>query len=95
MAVNLLVDMIASDTARKSVLMLIYHLHQRDVVIADCGYTYQQHVGIMVEELKTPLFTKGVKQLQKINVDWSRELQIVHIHIERIIGGTLILRQSQ
>ena len=31
-------------------------------------------------------FTKGKKQLEKVDVDWSRELSIVRIHVEHIIG---------
>ena len=38
----------------------------------------------MMAELKIPPFTKGVK---KFDVDWSHELSIVHIHIERIPVG--------
>ena len=37
-------------------------------------------------EVKTPPFTKGKKQLEKQEVDWSRELSIVRIHVERVIG---------
>lgn len=37
--------------------------------------------------VKTPPFTKGKKQLEKVQVDWSRELSIVRIHVERIIGS--------
>ena len=42
-------------------------------------------------EVKTPPFTKGKKQLEKVEVDWSRELSIVRIHVERVIG---ILKQK-
>ena len=40
---------------------------------------------------KTPPFTKGKKQLEKLEVDWSPELSIVHIHVERVIS---ILKQK-
>ena len=33
-----------------------------------------------------PPFTKVKKQLEKHEVDWSRELSSVRIHIERVIG---------
>ena len=42
-------------------------------------------------EVKVPPFTKGKKQLEKIQVDWSRELSVVRIHVERIIG---VLKQK-
>ena len=37
-------------------------------------------------EVKMPPFTKGKKQLQKVDVDWSRVLSVVRIHVERVIG---------
>ena len=37
-------------------------------------------------EVKMPPFTRGKKQLEKVDVDWSRELSIVRIHVERVIG---------
>lgn len=42
-------------------------------------------------EVKTPPFTKGKKQLEKVDVDWSRELSLVRIHVERVIG---VLKQK-
>ena len=42
-------------------------------------------------EIKVPPFTKGKKQLEKVEVDWSRELSVVRIHIERVIG---VLKQK-
>ena len=57
-----------------------------DVVLADRGFTCQDYVGIMMAEVKTPPFTRGKTQLEKIDVDWSRELSMVRIHVERVIG---------
>ena len=34
----------------------------------------------------TPPFTKGKKQLERVEVDWSRELSMVRIHVECVIG---------
>ncbi len=42
-------------------------------------------------EVKTPPFTKGKRQLEKVDVDWSRELSTVRIHVERVIG---VLKQK-
>ena len=36
--------------------------------------------------IKMPPFTKGKKQLEKVDVDWSRELSLVRSHVERVIG---------
>ena len=41
---------------------------------------------MVLAEVKTPPFTRGKKQLEKQEVDWSRELSIVRIHVERVIG---------
>ena len=42
-------------------------------------------------EVKVPPFSRGKKQLEKVDVDWSRELSIVRIHVERVIG---VLKQK-
>ena len=42
-------------------------------------------------EVKVPPFSRGKKQLEKVDVDWSRELSIVRIHGERVIG---VLKQK-
>ena len=41
---------------------------------------------MVLAEVKTPPFIKGKKQLKKQEVDWSRELSVVWIHVERVIG---------
>ena len=38
-------------------------------------------------KVKVPPFTKGKKQLEKIAVDWSRELPVVRIHVEKHSAG--------
>ena len=38
-------------------------------------------------EVKIPPFRKSKKQLEKVDVDWSRELSTVRIHVERVIGA--------
>lgn len=37
-------------------------------------------------EIKMPPFTKGKRQLENLEVDWSRELSLVRIHVEQVIG---------
>ena len=41
---------------------------------------------MVLAEVKIPPFTKGKKQLEKVDVGWSRELSSVRIHVEQIIG---------
>ena len=57
-----------------------------DLVLADRGFTIQDSVGFYCAEVKTPPFTKGKKQLSRHEVDWSRGISHVHIHVERVIG---------
>ena len=42
-------------------------------------------------EVKLPPFTKEKKQLSKVDVDCTRQLSCVRIHVERVIG---VLRQK-
>ena len=55
-------------------------------MLADHGFTCNDKARMVLAEVKTPPFTKGKKQLEKQEVDWSRELSIVRIHVERVIG---------
>ena len=57
-----------------------------DIILADRGFTCDEYARMAMAEIKTPPFTKGKKQLEKVNVDWSRELSVVRIHVERVIG---------
>lgn len=41
---------------------------------------------MVMAEVKLPPFTKGKKQLEKVDIDWSREFSTVRIHVERLIG---------
>ena len=57
-----------------------------DVVLADRGFTIEQSVGMFCAEVKRPPFTCGKKQLSKLEVDTTRQLAQVRIHVERVIG---------
>jgi len=61
------------------------------VILADRGFTCDDYARMAMAEVKIPPFTKGKKQLEKVEVDWSRELSIVRIHVERVIG---VLKQK-
>ena len=45
--------------------------------------------GWLWQKLRLPLSLKG--QLEKLDIDWSRELSTVRIHVERVIG---VLKQK-
>ena len=65
---------------------LLDYLLPGDVVLADRGFTCSDYAGVVMAEIKMPPFTKGKKQLSKMEVDWSRELSSVRIHVERVSG---------
>ena len=54
-------------------------------MLTDRGFTCSDKARMVLAEVKTPPFTKGKKQLEKQEVDWSHKLSIA-IHIERVIG---------
>jgi len=65
---------------------LLSKLLPGDVVLADRGFTIQESIGLYCAEVKLPPFTRGKKQLTKIEVDAARRLSRVRIHVERVIG---------
>ena len=63
-----------------------------DVVLADRGFTIEDTVKrLYCAEMNLPAFTKGKKQLSAMEVESSRRLSRVRIHVERVIG---MLRQK-
>ena len=70
---------------------LLKKLLQGNVILADHGFTIQESIGLYCAEVKLPSFTRGKKQLTKVEVNAARRLSRVRIHIERVIG---MLRQK-
>ena len=66
---------------------LLCHLLPGDIVLADRGFTIEESVGLLCAEVKHPPFTRGKPQLIKLEVDTSRQLSQVRIHVERVIGA--------
>ena len=67
------------------------NLLPRNLVLADRGFIVQENAGMYSAEVKVPAFTKGKRQLSVCEVDISRELACIRIHVERVIGA---IRQS-
>ncbi|XP_072027616.1 uncharacterized protein [Amphiura filiformis] len=65
---------------------LLNYLEAGDVIIADRGFTVSDYCRLAMCEIVIPPFTRAKAQLTKKEVDWSRELSIVRIHVERVIG---------
>ena len=57
-----------------------------DCILADRGINIKEELSALGVTLKIPSFTKGIKQLSGREVDMSRQLSSVQIHVERIIG---------
>lgn len=62
-----------------------------DDVLADRGFDVRDSVGLMAATVKVPAFTKGKSQLPVIELEESRRLAHLRIHVERVIG---LLRQT-
>ena len=54
--------------------------------MADRGFTIQESVSFKRAELVIPAFTKGKAQLDPIDVERTRGIANVRIHVERVIG---------
>ena len=57
-----------------------------DLVMADRGFTIHDIVALKRAELAIPAFTKGKSQLDPADVESTRGIANVRIHVERVIG---------
>lgn len=65
---------------------LRYH-HPGDQILADRGFTLREDFALNSgSELLIPAFTKGKKQLAAAEIETTRKIASVRIHIERVIG---------
>jgi hypothetical protein len=62
-----------------------------DVVMADRGFDVKDSIGVMMASVKMPAFTKGKKQMPALELEESRKLAHLRIHVERVIG---LMRQK-
>ena len=65
---------------------LLHHILPGDQILVDRGFNVQESVGLYCAEIKVPPFTRGKKQLSRIEVDRARQLSHVRIHVERVVG---------
>ena len=66
---------------------LLQNLLPGDYVLADRGFDIQDSCALYCAEVKLPTFTRGKKQLSAIDVENSRRIASVRIHVERVIGN--------
>lgn len=65
---------------------LLENLLPGDSVLADRGFTIADSVGLHRAKLEIPVFTRGKSQLSPSDVEATRKLANVRIHVERVIG---------
>ncbi len=77
----------ASDKHITEHCSLLQNLVPGDTILADRGFDIEDSVGSYCSSLKIPAFTKGKTQLSGIEVEQSRKIANVRIHVERVIGN--------
>ena len=65
---------------------LLNKLLPGDLVMADRGFTVHNGVALKQAKLVIPPFTKGKEQLDPVDVERTRGIAHVRIHVERVIG---------
>lgn len=60
-----------------------------DKILADRGFDIQESVGFMCAEVFIPAFTRGKCQMQAKDVEATRKLAHLRIHVERVIGNVV------
>ena len=66
-----------------------------DCILADWGFNIKEELRALGATIKIPSFTKGKKQLSGGEVDTSRQLSNVQIHVERVIHSSCNYRQQK
>jgi len=72
---------------------ILEHLLPGDILMADRGFNIEDSVGLHSATLLIPAFTKGKSQLSPLEVEDTRKIANVRIHVERVIG--LVRRKYQ
>ena len=57
-----------------------------DLILADRGFDIKDIVGAIQCKMEMPVFTKGKNQLSPLDVESTRKIASVRIHVERVIG---------
>ena len=70
---------------------LLNNLVPSDIIMADRGFNIADDVAFYHAKLVIPDFTKGRKQLHPLEVENTRKIASVRIHVERVIG--LVVRK--
>lgn len=57
-----------------------------DIILADRGFLIKDSVEILGAHLEIPAFTKNKDQLHPTDLETTRKIANVRIHVERVIG---------
>uniref|UniRef100_A0A3Q4MLM2 Zgc:113019 n=1 Tax=Neolamprologus brichardi TaxID=32507 RepID=A0A3Q4MLM2_NEOBR len=79
----------ASDKQIAETSGFLQKLSPGDMVLAERGFDIKESVALMRATLKIPAFTWGRSQLQAKDVEDTRKLAHVRIHVERVMGCLL------
>ena len=60
-------------------------------ILADRGFNVEESVGLHCAEIKVPAYTRGKNQLSSVEIECTRKLFRVRIHVEKVIG---VLKQK-
>ena len=66
---------------------LLDYLIPGDTILADRGFDIQDSVSLYCAWITMPAFTRGKKQLTRIEVEQTGRITNVHIHVEKVIGS--------
>ncbi|XP_076034153.1 uncharacterized protein LOC143020979 [Oratosquilla oratoria] len=70
---------------------LLNHILPGDLLLADRDFDIQASVGSVMAEVKIPAFTRGKNQLVPVDLEMTRIVAHVRIHVEKVIG---VVRQK-
>ncbi len=65
---------------------ILKNLIPGDIVLADRGFDIAESAALYGATVEIPAFTKGKRQLCAFDVERSRKLSSVRVHVERVIG---------
>ena len=57
-----------------------------DVILADRGFNIEENAALYCAEVRIPSFTRGKKQLAALDIESTRKIASLRIHVERVIG---------
>ena len=66
---------------------ILDHLTPGDTILVDRGFGIQESVGLYCSTIKIPAYTQEKHQLSGIEVEQTRRIANVRIHVERVIGN--------